>query len=63
MMLSNLLLGSLEFLDKIDIDGFKNSKVDYEMASFGYYPFGREIYGVVLNERSLGCKNFELNNI
>lgn len=47
LLVSHLLLGSLEFLDKMDIDSFKDSEVSYEMASFGFYPFGREIYGIV----------------
>lgn len=37
-------------------------KISYGVAPFGLYPFGREIMGQLMVEKSLGCRSFKMDN-
>lgn len=39
---------------------FPQNQINYQAAPFGFYPYGRQIFGNSVVEESLGCSSFEL---
>ena len=60
MLLFFILLHSmrfdLEFLDSDNTKLFGSNHIDYQFAPYGFYPYGREIYGSVTLNRTKGCQ-------
>lgn len=62
IMFLSMMESKLLFLKKDDQNSYGRGDIKYELAPFGKFPYGRELYGTLHYENVDGCSPFTLNS-
>lgn len=59
-LLTHVTFQTLQFMTIAQTKKYGAPQINYEIAPFGKFPYGRELYGALYYEKSAGCSSFNL---